>query len=72
MEVHCRGDEFVKIGFLVKWLLIFLGVIILLTAVKGIVIIGIITLLVILFFSLRDNIRKGVDYMKRSIGNIFN
>ncbi len=61
-----------KIGFLVKWLLISLGVIILLTAVKGIVIIGIITLLVILFFSLRDNIRKGVDYVKRSIGNIFN
>ena len=61
-----------KIGFLLKWLLIFLGVIILLTAVKGIVIIGIITLLVILFFSLRDNIRKGVDYVKRSIGNIFN
>ena len=61
-----------KIGFLVKWLLIFLGVIILLTAVKGIVIIGIITLLVILLFSLRDNIRKGVDYVKRSIGNIFN
>ncbi len=61
-----------KIGFLIKWLLIFLGVIILLTAVKGVVIIGIITLLVILFFSLRDNIRKGVDYVKRSIGNIFN
>lgn len=62
----------IKFTFLIKWLLISLGLIILLTAFKAIVIIGVISLLVILFFSLRDNIKKGIDYVKRSFGDIFN
>jgi hypothetical protein len=61
-----------KIGFLLKWIFVLIGVLVVLTFVKGIAIIGVLTLLVAMFFSLREYINKGIDYLKNVIGGIFN
>lgn len=61
-----------KIGFLLKWILVLIGVLVVLTFVKGIAIIGVLALLVAMFFSLREYINKVVDYFKSVIGGIFN
>ena len=61
-----------KIGFIIKWILVLIGVLVVLTFVKGIAIVGVLTLLVAMFFSLREHINKGIDYFKSVIGGIFN
>lgn len=61
-----------KIGFLLKWIFVLIGVLVVLTFVKGIAIIGVLLLLVAMFFSLREYINKGIDYFKSVIGGIFN
>lgn len=61
-----------RLGFILKWCLIMVGMFVILTTVKFIIVIGILTLLVMLFFALRDKIRAGLDYIKRNIGSIFN
>ncbi len=61
-----------KIGFIIKWLLVLIGVLVVLTFVKGIAIVGVLALLVAMFFSLKEYINKGIDYFKSVIGGIFN
>tara|TARA_S200002703_G_scaffold109011_1_gene94795 strand:- start:304 stop:492 length:189 start_codon:yes stop_codon:yes gene_type:complete len=61
-----------KIRFLLKWIFVLIGILVVLTFVKGIAIIGVLLLLVAMFFSLREHINKGIDYFKRVIGGIFN
>lgn len=61
-----------KLSFTLKWLFILVGAVIILTTMKFILVIGLLTLLVILFFATRDKIREGVGWLKFNIGNIFN
>jgi len=61
-----------KMGFLLKWIFVLIGVLVVLTFVKGIAIIGVLLLLGAMFFSLREYINKGIDYFKSVIGGIFN
>lgn len=61
-----------KLSFILKWGLILVGMFVILTTIKFIIVIGILTLLVMLFFAMRDKIRAVVEYLERNIGNIFN
>lgn len=61
-----------KLSFTLKWGLILVGLFVILTTMKIIIVIGILTLLVMLFFATRDKIRAGIDWIKFNIGNIFN
>ncbi len=61
-----------KIGFIIKWILVLIGVLVVLTFIKGVAIIGVLALLVAMFFSLKEYINKGIDYFKSVIGGIFN
>lgn len=61
-----------KLSFTLKWGLILVGLFVILTTMKIIIVIGLLTLLVMLFFTTRDKIRAGIDWIKFTIGTIFN
>jgi uncharacterized Tic20 family protein len=61
----------VKLSFILKWLLILVGVFVIITTMKFILVIGLLALLVMLFFATRDKIRAGVEWLKFNTNNIF-